>query len=1099
MKEFGIIKQKLTAFIRRYYVNELLKGTILFFSIWLLYSLLILFIEYFLWLSPPYRSLLFWVFLLFSGFLFLKFILWPLAKLFKLSKGLDLTDASILIGKYFPEVNDKLLNVLQLENNSDQSELLLASISQKSKELSPVPFKSAVNFNTSLKYFKYAAFPILIILAIILTGNSSIFSESYTRVVHYNRAYEPPAPFAFILNVEGLVVEEREDFKLEVQTIGKVIPETVVVHFNEEEYYLKNTAPNTFLYLFEGLKNDLEFYLTANNVTSRPYKIKVIQVPKLLDFVMHLNFPAYLKKANETVKGTGNATVPVGTKISWSLKTRTTDEVLFKYEDTAFKFNKNNTDFEFSERIFSPIEYSINTSNAIVKDYENLNYSIEVIKDEYPVINVLHKQDSVNTETHYFYGKVSDDHAVTKVNLVYYTENNKENTTNISIPVANQNVSEFLSTFPGALELELGTNYNLYFEVFDNDGIRGSKSSKSEVFSFRKKSEKELSEEKLQQQGESIQGISESLEELRESKKELEELSKMQKEKSELNYNDKKRVEEFLKRQKQQAEMMKNYSEKLKNNLEDKRGSEENKELEEELKDRVERNEERLQENEELLKELQEYADKLSKEELMDKLEKLSKQNTSEQKNLEQLLELTKRYYVQEKTQKLARDLEKLGENQEKLAKNDSLSTKENQEQLSNEFEEFKEEMDDLEKENKSLKKPFDMDREKETEEEIKEEQQKAEEQLQQNNKQAAKPPQKKAAEKMKEMSKKIKSTQAGAQGEQLNANIETMRQILDNLMVFSFEQEDLLLSFREMSINNPAYPKKLKKQQVLKEHFQHIDDSLFVLAMNNPMITEKITSKLTDIEFDINKALERLAQNELPQGTASQQYVMTNTNELANMLSDVLGSMQEMANLSLSPNGSGEGMQLPDIIKAQEGLNQEMEEGVKEGEEKQEKEGENGSGKTGEGKTKTEGEGKLDEEGSAKLFEIFKQQQLLRQQLEDKLKETGLDKKNAELLSEMKLTEQELLEKGFNRETLKRMNQIQHKLLQLENAVREQEEEEQRTSKTNQQNFKNTTQDQNLRAKEYFNSTEILNRQSLPLRQIYKTKVKRYFESVEN
>ncbi|WP_155807124.1 hypothetical protein [Gillisia marina] len=344
-----------------------------------------------------------------------------------------------------------------------------------------------------------------------------------------------------------------------------------------------------------------------------------------------------------------------------------------------------------------------------------------------------------------------------------------------------------------------------------------------------------------------------------------------------------------------------------------------------------------------------------------------------------------------------------------------------------------------------------------------------------------------------------MKSAQAGAQGVQLDANIETMRQILDNLMVFSFEQEALLLDFKGIRINNPAYPKQLKKQQILKEHFQHIDDSLFVLAMNNPMISEEITSKLTDIEFDINKALERLAQNELSQGTASQQYVMTNTNELANMLSEVLGNMQEMANLSLSPNGSGEGMQLPDIIKAQEGLNKEMEEGIEEGEGKPNQKGKDNPGENGKDGKEGQGEGQLGEEGSAKLYEIFKEQQLLRQQLEDKLREAGLDKKNAGMLNEMERIERELLEKGFNRETLRRMNQIQHRLLQLEEAVREQEEEDRRTSKTNLENFKNTTQDQNLRAKEYFNSTEILNRQSLPLRQIYKTKVKRYFESVEN
>ncbi|RKS55395.1 hypothetical protein BC962_0357 [Gillisia mitskevichiae] len=1104
MVEFDIIKQKLTAFIRRYYLNELLKGSILFFSVWVLYSIVILLIEYFFWLSPPYRSLLFWVFILITGILFFRFILWPITKLFKLSKGLGLTDASILIGKHFPEVNDKLLNVLQLQNSSQQSDLLLASISQKSKELSPVPFKTAVNFNASLRYLKYAAFPILLILVILFTGNSSIFSESYTRVVHYNTAYEPPAPFTFLINEGDLIVEEGKDFNLDVKTMGKLVPENVAIHFNDEEYYLKNSSPNSFQYPFEGLKNDVEFYLSANKVTSRPYKISIIKVPKLLNFEMNLNFPAYLRKEKQTIKGTGNAVVPEGTKISWVLKTRTTEEVLFKTEDTILKFDKSASEFKYSDKIFAPLQYSVNTSNNEVKDYESLKYSIEVIKDQFPQINVQHKQDSIKTDVNYFFGKVTDDYAITKVNMVYYPENEKDGELKVAIPIPNQNVGEFLYTFPGGLDLVQGTNYSVYFEVFDNDGVRGAKSSKSELFNFRFKSEKELSTEKLEQQSESIQGISESLERMEESNKDLEELSRLKKQKSQLNYNDKKKLEEFLKRQKQQSEMMKSYSEKLQKSLEEKNSSEENKELQEQLKDRLERNEERLKENEQLLKELQDYADKISEEDLMEKLEKLSKQNTSEQKNLEQLLELTKRYYVQEKTQKLARDLEEIGEKQENLAKQDSLNSLENQKKLTEEFNEFKEEMKALEKENKTLKKPFELEREKTEEQTIQDEQKNAEEQLEQNNKEGAKSPQKEAGEKMKEMSKKMKSAQAGAQGEQLNANINSLRQILDNLMIFSFEEEALMLDFKGIRINNPAYPKQLRKQQVLKEHFLHIDDSLFVLAMNNPMISEKITSKLTDIEFDINKALERLAQNELQQGTASQQYVMTNTNELANMLSEVLNSMEEMANLSLAPNGRGEGMQLPDIIKAQEALNTEMQKGLNQGKGKSEEDGEDESGDKGKkGKTGNgedgQGENRLDEQGSEKLYEIFKEQQQLRQQLEDKLREAGLDRKNAVVLNEMERIERQLLEKGFNKETLSRMNQIQHRLLQLEEAVREQEEEDVRTSKTNQENFKNTTQDQNIRAKEYFNSTEILNRQSLPLRQIYKTKVKRYFESVEN
>ena len=1097
MDDFNFIKQKLSAFIRKFYVNELLKGVILFFSFWLLYFILILLIEHFLWLSPPNRSILFWIFIAVSAGLLFKFVLLPLSRLLKLSKGINQAEASRIIGRHFPEVNDKLLNVLQLQNSPEQSELLLASIAQKSKELKPIPFKLAVDFKTSLRYLKYASFPVIIILAVLLTGNLSVFSDSYTRVVHYKTAYEPPAPFSFVLENDVFKIEEGKNLTLEVETIGEMVPETVAIHYNNETYYLKSSAPNQFQYNFLGIKNDVNFYLSANGVISKSYQIEVIQVPKLVNFEMGLNYPKYLNKKAETIKGTGNLTIPEGTKVSWNLKTSATNEVTFTTSDTLQEFKQVGQSFSFEKNLFSNTRYQIKTSNHQIKDYEALEYEISVVKDQFPQINVQHKKDSIDGESLYFFGKVSDDYAVSKLNLVYFVENQEEKAERISISVTQSSFNEFLYAFPGNVNLQQGNDYSIYFEVYDNDGIRGPKRSKSEVFSFRNKSEKEIKEEQLQQQGESIQNLSQSLHKMQLSEPELKEISRLQKEKEQLNYNDRKKLDNFLERQKQQSEMMKNYSEKLKQSLEENENPLESNKFKEELKERLERNEERLEENEALLEELEKYADKISREELAEKLEKLSKQNSTEQKNLEQLLELIKRYYVQEKTQKLVNDLSELAEKQEQLSENDSLNSVENQEKLSEEFNEFQKEMDELEKENEGLKKPYDLEREKSDEKNIEGEQEKSEEKLGENQKSQAKKHQKNAAQKMMEMSKKMKSAQMMSQGEQLNANIQSMRQILSNLMVFSFEQEDLMLNFREIRINNPAYARNLKKQQVLKEHFHHIDDSLFALALNNPMISEKITSKLTDIEFDINKSLDRLAQNELPQGTASQQYVMTGTNELANMLGNVLKNMEQMASVSLSPGGEGQGegqgKQLPDIIQSQEQLNQQMKEGLGKGKEATPKKVEGEDGNDGEG-----GERKK-EEMSGELFEIFKQQQLLKQQLQDKLKEAGMDLKNTNLLKEMEGVEQDILNKGFNAETLKRMNKLVHKLMQLEDALLEQEEEERRTSSANQENYQNKAKDQIIKAKEYFNTTEILNRQTLPLREIYKTKVKQYFEGIEN
>ena len=54
------------------------------------------------------------------------------------------------------------------------------------------------------------------------------------------------------------------------------------------------------------------------------------------------------------------------------------------------------------------------------------------------------------------------------------------------------------------------------------------------------------------------------------------------------------------------------------------------------------------------------------------------------------------------------------------------------------------------------------------------------------------------------------------------------LRQILDNLVLFSFDQEDLMNQFKSIQINHNEYANYLRKQQGLREHFEHVDDSLF-------------------------------------------------------------------------------------------------------------------------------------------------------------------------------------------------------------------------------------------------------------------------------
>src|SRR5690554_2928014 len=124
MSKINLIYDKLESFIKKYYTNQLIKGIIFFIGFGLLYFLFTLFVEYFLWLKPIGRTILFWLFIAVELFLFFRFICFPIFKLFKIQKGISYAQASKIIGSHFTEVNDKLTNFLQLADNDDKSELL---------------------------------------------------------------------------------------------------------------------------------------------------------------------------------------------------------------------------------------------------------------------------------------------------------------------------------------------------------------------------------------------------------------------------------------------------------------------------------------------------------------------------------------------------------------------------------------------------------------------------------------------------------------------------------------------------------------------------------------------------------------------------------------------------------------------------------------------------------------------------------------------------------------------------------------------------------------------------------------------------------------
>ena len=134
--------------------------------------------------------------------------------------------------------------------------------------------------------------------------------------------------------------------------------------------------------------------------------------------------------------------------------------------------------------MFSNLEYNISTSNANLQDHENLAFSLNVIKDAYPELNLKAEKDSLDNRSLYFYGQVSDDYGLSKLQMVYYPVGQEDKKVFEPITINKSNFDEFVSAFPNQLNLKEGVDYELYFQVFDNDVLHNYKSAKSSVFSY---------------------------------------------------------------------------------------------------------------------------------------------------------------------------------------------------------------------------------------------------------------------------------------------------------------------------------------------------------------------------------------------------------------------------------------------------------------------------------------------------------------------------------------------------------------------------------------------------------------------------------------
>ena len=259
------IKKKLRKFVIRYHLNQMIRGTIFAITGLLGVLLAVLLAEHIGYFNADVRKVIFYAYLAYAGVIIYRFIFLSLFKIYGISKPISDMEASHYIGKYLKDVDDKLTNLLQLENLGNAKEIdkqfLAQAIEQKAKELKPFEFKSVIDFRVNRKYLKYLSFPLLIFIALLISA-PDIIVEPTKRIAKYNEEFERPQPFYITLENASLEVAKGDDLQLNVKIRGDQRPEKLFYKSgNSRNRFVKKSSDEYSLKL-KNVRNEKDFIIT---------------------------------------------------------------------------------------------------------------------------------------------------------------------------------------------------------------------------------------------------------------------------------------------------------------------------------------------------------------------------------------------------------------------------------------------------------------------------------------------------------------------------------------------------------------------------------------------------------------------------------------------------------------------------------------------------------------------------------------------------------------------------------------------------------------------------------------------------------------------
>ena len=1054
------LKHRLRAIWRRMVLVRFVQDAILSAGVLSAVLLILIVAEAAIWVGAPLRTAFLMVWLLMAvalgGILIAPPILagWRRRRRFKLI-------ARSVAGQV-TEAEDRLVNLLELgqgEASSAPPAFVRQAVQSLGDDVAQLPLESAVNYTRSLKLARWTSVPVAALLIFLLAAPNAFWGAS-TRLFSPGVSFVRPVSFSVDVIPGSTEVLKGASVQIQAQLKGTEIPDqiTLEIHRSNERsprsVVLHADSLHTFMHVEPNVRQDFRYRVSASLLSTPWYEVGVLDVPLLRSLSVDLVPPAYTGLPRQSLPpGTGNITALVGTTAEVAVRSSISPvraQLVFESDQRQVPMPELQGQFV----VLEADQYSVQLeSSKGVSNSDPIWYTISPVADQYPIVQIVAPEPEAELDVSLVVpltARLQDDYGFTRIALHWRLAESRFDevmeefqSVDLAIPDNRTLRYEWPINASTGLDVIPGDAVEYYLQIWDNDGIAGPKAASSALHRVRLPSLTEhyeelgLLQDNTQSQLETLLDDAESLRE------EFDELSEELRRKQDADWDDQQQLEALTEAQQaleSQVEALSESMDEAASQMED-HGlvSDELLSVFEELREVTD--EINAPELMEALRELQEAIEELDPEQLQSSLEDFSFNEEQFRERLERTLELFKNFQVQQKLDEAAMRAEDLKDIQDELAEKTAQNPEPDEtEPLGRQQRQASEDMEALESQMADIRERMEEMRNAPQEamqqlnqetraQELPQQMMENAQQMLQDQMQQANQGQRQMSQSMQQLQGQLQQMQQNMQGQQMSLNLKALRHVLTNVLQLSHDQEGLVQRVLSATSNSTLLREHARQQAQLQDGASLVVDSLQSLGRTLPQLSRDALQFAGSAMISMNMATDALVERNSRQAELTGRQAMTNLNELALLLSDL---MAQMLNSAASSSGGGMSMeqmieQLQQMAMQQRDLNQALDELLGE----------------------MEGE-RLSIDMQERLQQLAGQQERMRRQLEQMGRERALARRLAgdldQIARQMEASIRELTTTQANhREVRERQQQILTRLLDASRSMTERGQQRQR------------------------------------------------------